>query len=382
VPERPFRVAVVSHTAQLGGAERSLLRLVSHYDPERVRPTVVLGADGPLVEQLDRLGIEVLVRPLDRRVGDRRKDALDAAGLAEPAAVRLLAGSTWKLAGELRRRRVDLVHTNSLKAHVWGGVAGRIAGARVLWHVRDHIAPPYLPPAAARAVRALARTVPNRVVAVSASVAQTVGVQARVVHQGVRLPELNGARPATGPVRVGLVGRIAPWKGQDVFIAAAEVLAASDAHVEFVLVGAPLFHEDAFEQTLRRRVERAGLAGLVHFLGFRADVWSVLRGLDVAVHASTLPEPYGNVVLEAMASRTPIVAAAAGGVLELVEHGRTGILVPPGDPVALAAALERLVADPRERERLGKAGRAHVERHFPVTRDAEAAQSIYAEMLR
>jgi glycosyltransferase involved in cell wall biosynthesis len=219
------------------------------------------------------------------------------------------------------------------------------------------------------------------VVAVSASAARTVGRRdVTVLHQSVPLPELNGERPANGHVRVGIVGRLAPWKGQDVFLAAAERLAPRFPDARFVLAGSALFGEHDFEGELRRRAESGPLRGRVEFLGFCDDVWSVYRDLDVAVHASTLAEPYGNVVLEAMASRTPIVAAAAGGPLELVEHGRNGLLVPPGDADALAATLDRLLRDPDERRRLGRAGREHVERNFSLERDARRLEELYRRL--
>ena len=281
----------------------------------------------------------------------------------------------------LRRRGIQIVHTNSMKAHILGGVSGRAARVKVLWHVRDHIAPPYLPAGAARAMRIAARLLPHHVVAVSASAARTVGRRdVTVLHQSVPLPELNGERPANGRVRIGLVGRLAPWKGQDVFLDAAERLAPRFPDATFVLAGGALFGEDDFERDLRRRAEREPLRGRVEFLGFCDDVWSVYRDLDVAVHASTLAEPYGNVILEAMASRTPVVAAAAGGPLEIVEHGRTGLLVRPGDGAALAATLEPLLADPEERRRLGRAGRKHVERHFSLERDARRLEQLYRRL--
>jgi glycosyltransferase involved in cell wall biosynthesis len=247
-----------------------------------------------------------------------------------------------------RARRASL----TLKAHLLGGLAGRLAGARVVWHVRDHLASPYLPAAAVPLVRLAARAVAHRVVAVSASVARTVGrSDVVVVRQGVRTPEEATERPPGGPPRVGLVGRIAPWKGQDVFVAAAARLAPELPDAEFVLAGSALFGEEGYERELRAQVTRLGLDDRVRFLGFRDDVWEVYRELDVVVHASTQPEPYGNVVLEAMACRRALVAAAAGGVLELVDHGRTGLLVPPGDPEALADAVGRLLRSPEERRR-------------------------------
>lgn len=371
LPERPLRVALVSHTARMGGAEFALLQIAERIDRHAVAPVAVLGEEGPLADHLHRAGVEVLVRPLDARIGQQRKDDLGFAGLVRPVLLARTAVAVIGLARTFRRRGFDVVHTNSLKAHLLGGVAGRLAGARVVWHVRDHLAQPYLPAAAVRAVRLAARIVPHRVVAVSASAARTVGrADVAVIHQGVALPDLHERKPPDGRLRVGLVGRIAPWKGQDVFIDAAARLAGDFPEAEFLIVGAPLFGEDAFEASLHRRVADAGLGERVRFLGFRDDIWDVYRGLDVAVHASTQAEPYGNVILEAMASATPLVAAGEGGVLELVDDGRTGLLVEPGDADALAAAVARLLRSPEERRRLGAAGRRHAEANFSLDRDA------------
>ncbi len=380
MPERPLRVALVNHTARMGGAEIALLRIAERLDRDAVAPVAVLGEEGPLADRLRRAGVEVLVSPLDARVAEQRKDDLGLAGLARPALAARTAAAAVGFARIFRRRGIDVVHTNSLKAHLLAGAAGRLAGARVVWHVRDHLAEPYLPAAAVRAVRLAARILPDRVVAVSASAARTVGrADVAVIHQGVALPDLDERRRSDGPLRVGLVGRIAPWKGQDVFIDAAARLAGEFPEAEFLIVGAPLFGEDAFEASLHQRVADAGVADRVRFLGFREDIWHVYRDLDVAVHASTQAEPYGNVILEAMASATPLVAAGAGGVLELVDDGRTGLLVEPGDADALAAAVGELLRSPDRRRALGAAGRRHVEERFSRERDAREIERIWRE---
>jgi len=377
----PLRVAFVDHTARLGGAEWSLLRLVEHLDPAEVLATVVLGEEGPLGDRLRAAGVPVVVCALDASLRERRKDSLDGRGLANPGSIALAAGAVLRLRRVFRELEAEIVHTNSLKAHVLGGLAGRLAGARVLWHVRDHLAEPYLPRAAVRAVRLAARVVPNAVVAVSESAARTVPRRdVAVVHQAVDLPPLDDVR-RNGTLRVGLVGRIAPWKGQDVFLAAAAQVARAFPNAEFVLVGSPLFGEEDFEHELRATADRGDLRGRVQFLGFRDDVHAVFRELDVAVHASTQAEPYGNVVVEAMAAGKPIVASAAGGVLEIVEDGRTGVLVPPGNADALAAALVRLLGNPAERDRLGSAARRCVEERFSLGEDTAAITRLYRQLV-
>lgn len=377
-----LRVALVDHCAQMGGGEWSLLRLATMLDREVVEPVVVLGEDGPLAGRLRRAGIDVEICALAARFRERRKETLWGGRIAEPTGLAALGRAVHDLRQLFLRLGVEIVHTNSLKAHVAGGVAGRLAGARVLWHVRDHIAAPYLPGAAVRAVRLAASHVPHEIIAVSESVARTVGREnLRVVHQGVPPPP-PGRPKREGPPRVGIVGRIAPWKGQDVFLAAAERLVAEFPEAEFVLAGAPLFGEQEFEAELRRRAARPPLAGKAHFLGLCDDVWPVYRSLDVVVHASVLPEPYGNVIVEAMAAGTALVASAAGGALELVDDGRTGLLVAPGDDAALAEAVGALLRDPERRRLLAAAAGEEVAHRFSLERDARRVEQIYRELAR
>jgi glycosyltransferase involved in cell wall biosynthesis len=377
VATEPLRVALLNHSGRLGGGEFSMLRLAGALDPERVKLTVIAGEDGPFVQRLHELGADVVVVPMDPRLVHRRKDTLGAGAFADVQLWRQLAAAVWPRTEILRRRQIQIVHTNSMKAHILGGICGRMAGAKVLWHVRDHVAPPYLPPAAARAMRTAARMLPHHVIAVSHSAARTIGRDVTVIHQSVPLPQLGPERTNPSRVRIGLVGRIAPWKGQDVFLDAAEQLAPRFPDAEFVVVGSALFGEHELERSLRARAEQPPLGGRVSFLGFRDDMDEVYRGLDVAVHASTLAEPYGNVVLEAMASRVATVAAAEGGPLEIVEHDRTGLLVPPRDPRLLADALASLLLDPRKRLRLARDARAHVEQNFSLERYGRRLQRLY-----
>jgi glycosyltransferase involved in cell wall biosynthesis len=379
VSER-LRIALLNHSGKLGGGEWSMLRLATHLDPERFHLTVVAGDEGPFVEHLHAAGIRTVVMRYGE-LGDVRKEEFASRGLLTPRLHRLAARLVRQRVEFFRRERIQVVHTNSLKSHVVGGTAGRLAGTRVLWHVRDHLEPPYLPLAATRALRAAARVVPHHVIAVSRSAARTVGrSDVTVLHQSVPLPPRNEHRPANGKLRVGLVGRIAPWKGQDVFLDAAERLAIRYPNVEWVLAGTALFGEEDYERRIRARAESGLLAGRVTFLGFCDDVWPVYRDLDVAVHASTLAEPYGNVILEAMASSRPVVAAAAGGPLEIVDDGRTGVLVRPGDPDALADVLWRLLGDQAERRRLGDAGREYVEQTSSMERDARTVEALYRRL--
>jgi glycosyltransferase involved in cell wall biosynthesis len=296
-----------------------------------------------------------------------------------------VAAYVARLAGRLRRIRPDLVHTNSLKAALYGGVAARLAGVPVVWHVRDRIAPDYLGGPAAALVRALSRVLPDAVIANSATTLATLPVSRRrpglwrVVPSPVPAGPLERVARPGGPLHVGMVGRLAPWKGQHVFLEAF-ARAFPTGPERAAVIGGALFGEEDYEASLGRDAARLGIAERVELRGHRLDMAGELAHLDVAVHASVAPEPFGQVVVEAMAAGLPVVAAAAGGPAEVVTDGVDGILVPPGDIEGLAGALRRLAGDADLRDRLGRAGRARAVAFRPEA-VAASVMELYREVL-
>ncbi len=161
---------------------------------------------------------------------------------------------------------------------------------------------------------------------------------------------------------VGLFGRIAPWKGQHVFL---EALARLDG-VHGVVVGEALFGEEDDARMLPALAKELGLRDRLRFLGFQEDVRPWMGACDVVVHTSTAPEPFGRVIAEAMLLERPVVATRGGGVEELVEHGVTGLLVPPGDAQALAGAVRHVLSHPQEAAALARRARRRAMRLFAL----------------
>jgi glycosyltransferase involved in cell wall biosynthesis len=170
--------------------------------------------------------------------------------------------------------------------------------------------------------------------------------------------------PGDGGLTVGIVGRISPWKGQDVFLRAF-ARAFPEGGIRARVVGGALFGEEAFGESLVALARALGIADRVTFSGHVDDVGAELASLDVAVHAFTIPEPFGQVVVEAMAAGVPVVAVDAGGPAEVVTDGVDGLLAPMGDVDALAARLTRLATDPDLRRRLVEGGRVTAARYAP-----------------
>jgi glycosyltransferase involved in cell wall biosynthesis len=391
----PIRVLFFDHTAALSGAEIAMLNLVRSLDARKVTPIVVFGAYGPVVEQMDPFA-ETHVLPMPLAVAGAKKDSLGVGSLFRLRATFGGAAYIWKLARFIRRNDVDVVHTNSLKADLIGGIAGRLAGRPVIWHVRDRIDEDYLPPSVVRIFRLLSRWVPQFVITNSAATLRSLypdttpagsvpfsirpGERSAVVHDGTPWP-FPAARTAArnGLVRIGLIGRISPWKGQLIFLQAAARVRQNFPNARFFIVGSALFGEAEYDRKVRALTESLGISDVVTFTGFRKDVQNAIADMDLIVHASITGEPFGQVIIEGMAAGKPIIATDGGGVPEIVEDGKTGILVPMGDVQAMADAISRMLADPALAAEMGARGRERVRDHFTIERKARKVEALYQE---
>jgi glycosyltransferase involved in cell wall biosynthesis len=376
----PIRVVVVDHVARMSGAEIATLRLVRALG-DRVAVHAVLGEDGPLVEALRQADARVTVLPLPAQVRDLRR--ADTAGDDGRSAVAATGGYAWALARLLRADRPDLVHTVSLKAALYGGLAGRLALRPVVWHVHDMVGTAHLPEAMVRTVQRASRRLPRLVMANSAATLACLphAPRGRVVPNPVPEPRLTAAPPVGRVRRVGMVGRVTPWKGQDVFLRAFAEAFPAPSRTRAVVVGSALFGEHEYAARLESLARALQIRDRVDFVGHVDDVDAVLFDLDLLVHASVLPEPFGQVVVEAMAAGVPVVAAAAGGPTEIVTDGLDGLLTPPGDVGELAFALARLDLDPRLRQRLSQGGFRRAA-DFTPQRAAVAVLDAYRDALR
>ncbi len=397
-------ILYLDHTAKISGGEIALLNLIKALDRTRYTPVVVLASGGDLVEKLKQDGVETHVIPLPLSVINTRKDVLGFNSLTRLRQAWLCVRYAVKLAVWARRRKVDLIHTNSLKADLYGGMAARLAGIPVLWHVRDRIADGYLPAPVAAAFRWMARVIPQAVVANSESTLRCLqmprsrtadgqeGVscsdlprQMYVVHDGFD-PEQFANMPAASlsfPERpvVALVGRISPWKGQHIFLEAAAQVRKTFPQARFWIVGAALFEEHEYERGLHDTAARHGLEDMVEFLGFQENIPRILEQAEIVVHASILGEPFGQVVIEGMAAGKPVIATDGGALPEIIQTGQTGLLVPMGDAGAMAQAVEALLSDPARAHALGIAGQLHARQHFTNRHVARSMEKVYEKVL-
>ena len=413
---KAHRILYIDHTAKLGGGEIALLHLVQHLDRERFTPIVLLSSDGPLRAKLQESGIEVHLLLISDSILESRKDALGLGTLLRLRDIALLILYSVRLARFIRENRIDLVHTNSLKADILGGVAARLASVPLLWHVRDRIDRDYLPGPVASVFRWLCRWLPDYVVANSESTLDTLnlrkpgraaavysgidlGSRSYVVHDGVR--NLQGQAPRQAPIVytgphsagltatrpnealgsiIGLVGRISPWKGQHIFLQAAAIVRVGFSRARFQIIGSAMFGEERYEQEIRDLAHSLGLDECVEFLGFRNDIPELVRDMSVLVHASTSAEPFGQVIVEGMAAAKPVVATNGGGATEIIVNGETGLLVPMADVEAMAEAITFLLANPEVGQEMGRRGYRRAIDFFTIERTVGNIERVYEQM--
>ncbi len=370
-PERPT-VVFLDHCSRVSGGEIALLRLIPGL--QRYRPHVILAEEGPMKGRFEDAGIPVEVLPLDPQTLKVSRERLGRGPSLRQV------GASLNYAVQLRRRIKELdpavVHANSLKSGYYGLAAARTAGVPFVWHVRDRLASDYMPDLACRMTRTAVRYGANGVVANSLVTMDTLGTarpgQPREVVYDPYRPERPPVRPAPGGphVTVGLVGRISPWKGQDVFLRAVAELRTTVPGLRARVIGDVMFDETEYAAGLHDLAAGLGLGDILEWRGFRTDIEAELAELDVLVHCSTIPEPFGMVVVEGMAAGLPVIASSIGGPTEVIRDGEDGMLVRPNDPGAMADAISRLLSD-GVAARLGVAAARSARRFAPEVSGAQ-----------
>lgn len=355
-----FRVLYVSNLQGfLGGSERSLYDLLENLDRDKVIPFFASIYDRELAHAIKRLGI-----PFLRLARFDRKSPV-------PFVLTIL-----KVIRFIREHQIDLIHNNRCSDAYYSWLPGKLTRTPVVIHHRDsryyHID------------RVLTRFADCNIAISSWQNRVFLNNRAVVVHNGIDLRKfpysaVSNQRCDT-TVTVGLVGRIAPIKGQDVFIEAARLVRDSNKQVRFRIYGDMEGEPYAdYKRKLVLLAREYQLMDVLQFMGYAHDVRDALKGLDISVVPS-LREPFGRVIIESMACCKPVVATNVGGALDIVTSD-TGILVPPGDAKALADAILFLVNNPAIRETMGRRGRERVEKNFTIERTLEKLYELYAQIL-
>jgi glycosyltransferase involved in cell wall biosynthesis len=391
------RILFLSSCVRGGGAGWSLYYLLKHLDRTQIDPLVAVPERGIFDRRFAELDLRVITPPgLPHRVRQQRFDRDETWSRASSLLLNLggiVGGTVPDLVRTIRREGIELVYCNNMMVKPIGAAAAQIAGIPCVLHVRNlHESPPAVAfygslarlPAVRRIIaNSSASAEPYRRVAPSKVV---------VVHNGVDLEEYDRAKLPVGAFRrehglegrlvVGFTGNVIPRKGVEELVRAAAQVLPSRPDAVFVVVGrVPMGQPEDWQQSYSALAERLGIADRFRFVGFCDDVRAAVADFDILVLPSR-QEPFGRSIIEAMALGVPVVASRVGGIPEIIEHERDGLLVRPGDADDLARALARLLDDPALRQSLGQAGRSRVEAAFDVAKGSVRMQELLLAALR
>ena len=375
------KVLYLNHVGLLAGAERSLAAMIRALDRTRFEPYAVCPS-GPLMNLLTQAGAKVRSFPLQRF---RRT--------WNPLRLISYADNAFRIARRIEKDwngpRVNIIHSNSTTAHIYGALLARRWHVRCVWHVRDLVPLGIL----GRLLYAAC----DAVIATSNSVADAIrsaGVTDGKIHiipNGIRLdapadpmpaPSLRAELgiPESAPL-LAVIAQLVPWKRHDVFLRAFASTVRLWPQAIGLIVGDDLFGDNAqYKSDLLNMTRQLGMEKNVQFLGWRDDVGRILHACDLVVVPSQA-EPFGRVALEAMAASRPVIGTRAGGLPDIVADGQTGRLVPPGDPTALAKAIQDVLWNRRLAQQMGEAGRKRVAELFDIRSTTRSVEQLYDLLL-
>jgi glycosyltransferase involved in cell wall biosynthesis len=364
-----MKIFFLDQSGKPGGAELCLIDIAKPYQDTCL---VGLFADGSFKTLLEENHIPVQV--LTTQAIQVRKESSLLKGLGSIGQLLPLIVKVTQIA-----RKYDFIYANTQKALVVGAVASFFSRRPLVYHLHDILTLEHF----SQINRRIAVTAANRfasLVIANSQASKIAFLEAggraditEIVYNGFNpknyltdscvVNQIRETLELNGKFVVGHFSRLAPWKGQHILI---EALTQCPEQVTVILVGDALFGEQDYVQQLHQLVATLKLENRVKFLGFRSDIPQLMAACDLVAHTSTAPEPFGRVIVEAMLCGRPVVAAASGGALELIEHGVNGFLVTPGKPQELAQVITACLGNSYETEAIAKRGQTIASQRFDV----------------
>jgi len=401
------RILYIEKPVFVGGSITGLYETIRALDKRLYEPVMMFYGPNPYREKFQDLGVQVILLsdepPLDAQVVSTRDIAVSLSrywsGLGDAYRTAkegyLIARKdrpfARKVARIIRDEKIDLVHhNNSLPGNRATIIAAKLAGVPQVSHVRmlhsfglweRHLAKSvdkFIYMSSAIEKHYLARGIPV--------------TQGQVIYDPFNLDlfdKLNHSaelRTEFGVSEqdclVSNVGRLDWWKGHDYFLNAIGQVAQTHPNVKALIVGEPdtTLLSQEYYRSLKQIVTDLEISDNVIFTGFRNDIPRVMSASEIIVHSASEPEPFGRVVVEAMAAGRPVIATAAGGVLDIVKDKETGLLVPPKDAGSMAQAIQQLLENREQAQTMGRLARQDVERRFSVEQHIRTIQQVYREL--
>ncbi|KRL87447.1 glycosyltransferase [Ligilactobacillus apodemi DSM 16634 = JCM 16172] len=361
--------------AEMYGADKILLELVTNLDKTKFRPIVILPTEGILVDKLKSRGIETYVveYPILRR------KYFNIHGIFKY--LTSYVGSSKKIIKLLQNKNIDIdiIHVNTT-AVLEGIYLKRKLGAKLLWHVHEIILKPKI---IYKFISYLVGKYADQCIVVSKAVAdhliksKMVSPQKiKVIYNGIDSKLFNPNTPCEylaqewdvpkNVIKIGMIGRVNAWKGQDDFLKATVPLLEKYPNLYLFIIGSAFDGQEWRVEKLKEKIASQSNCERIIFSEFRKDNAAIHNFFDVLLLPSINPDPLPTVVLEAMASGKPVIGYNHGGVTEMVVNGENGLLAKVKDPSDMSKKLDKLISSEGERIRMGKASRSRQVKYFSL----------------
>jgi len=388
------KVLFVHERGGIGGAGKILYTLLAHMDRGKFEPVVVLGSDGELVNKIRKLGLKCIICPMPEFASLRYGSSICRFLVSFSGNIVLIAKTAFRLFPIVYKERPDIIYANSLQAQLASSFVAKLFKKPLVWHVHN------IQPAGfrQRMFKMMVRLLPDKVIVVSKAVKDNVEEpcqtlsKVHLVYNGIETEAFTSLKEIYNNIRnefnipneykvITMVSALRPWKGHVDFLKAARLVIKQFPKCKFLLVGDVILRrEQKYKHDLIGLTAKLSIEKHVIFTGFREDVMSIMSQSDIIVLPSIQPDPFPTVILEAMAMAKPVVATKIGGIPEMVEHGKTGLLVPPQNPELLAAAIIRLLVDANYADQLGQSGFARLKEMFGMDKFIAGVENVLAEV--
>ena len=371
-----FNVLYLTWNPAVWGAETSLLLLLTYLDRTLFNPIVVLPCTGPLSDRLANLEVETIIMPLNRL---RWRNPVP------------YLRTVYRLVRLIKNKKIDLVHSNIEYCNQYAMPAAKITRRPTICNIRNIVPTKW-------DFREMLLWFPDALIANSRATAASFEPYARkfqqkaVIYNGLELDRFVPHEGDNSTFReqcgikegiftIGVVARVVPAKGQHILIQSLAEVVKTNPNVCALIVGdAKSENTYSYLAELEKQVAEFQLTDNVVFTGYVENITELYASLDLVVLPS-LAEPFGRALIEAMAMGKPVVATRAGGAVEVVDDGVTGLLVPPDDPASLAKAILEIKADRAFAAKLGENGRKRVARLFDIEENVRKTEQIYRDIL-
>lgn len=379
-----MNILILGASSDLYGGSKILAIVANILQEGKHKPIVVVSEHGELIGELNRLGVEVRIV----RLGILRRKYFSVPGILNRIKVNR---SAWKALGKLiDEEKIDIVYSNTTGVLI-GAFLAKKKNIKHIWHIHEIITKPKT---FTRILGRLVNKYADNVIVVSDAVKNhwkeyinTTNIN-RIYNgidtsiytrsEGLLRKELNLKET---DLLIGMIGRVNHWKGQDFFIDIARQILNHEPNTKFIIAGDAYPGNEHLVDKMLDRLNNELPPQSVFYIGYRTDIPSILKSIDIFVLPSILPDPFPTVILEAMASSKPVVATNHGGALEMVAHMETGIIIPHDNVEESAEELLKLIRDREKMVTMGELGNIRINTLFSLEKFRASILKLFAQTL-